>query len=186
MPVTSRLLTTLRAAMQELDHTRDWGTRRPIEPVDPRRRDQMDQTVEIKVNHVVVQGADINASRSPVALRRHVFIAPSTILDPDAASCRAAAFEPDALCPRSASRQWFGIRHFHRRHQINHLAHVLARQQKLEYTQCHTGGLPAADAQIYCPFWQTFPNSLGQRFPGHLFARGDLRGAAMRNVSADF
>jgi hypothetical protein len=49
-----RLLTTLRAAMEELDHIRDWGTRRPIERVDPRRRSHIDQTVNIKVSHVVV------------------------------------------------------------------------------------------------------------------------------------
>src|SRR6267378_8012733 len=104
-----RLLTTLRAAMEELDHIRDWGTRRPIERIDPRRRSHIGQTVEIKVNHVVVQGTDIYASRRliadtehfcPVALRRNVSIAPPTILKPDAAGCRAAAFEPDALRPR--------------------------------------------------------------------------------------
>src|SRR5260221_4701358 len=107
------LLTTLRAAMKELDHIRDWGTRRPIERIDPRRRSHIGQTVEIKVNHVVVQGTDIYASRRliadtehfcPVALRRNVFIAPPTILKPDAAGCRAAAFEPDALRPRPVSR----------------------------------------------------------------------------------
>src|SRR5258708_19997663 len=54
-----RLLTTLRAAMEKLDHIRNRGTRRPIERVDPRRRAHIAETVEIEVNHVVIQGAGI-------------------------------------------------------------------------------------------------------------------------------
>src|SRR5258706_106556 len=108
-----RLLTTLRAAMEKLDHIRNRGTRRPIERVDPRRRAHIDETVEIEVNHVVIQGADIYAPRRlvanaehfhPVALWGNVFIALPPILKPDAAGCRAAAFEPDALRLRPVSR----------------------------------------------------------------------------------
>src|SRR5258707_4577794 len=134
-----RLLTTLRAAMEKLDHIRNRGTRRPIERVDPRRRAHIDETVEIEVNHVVIQGADIYAPRRlvanaehfhPVALWGNVFIAPPAILKPDAAGCGATAFEPDALRPRPVSRYRFWIRHFHRRHQIDYLSLVFALNGK--------------------------------------------------------
>src|SRR5215467_15611181 len=108
--------------MEELDYIRDRGARRSIERVDPRRRSYIDQTVQIEVNDVIVQGIDIHAPGRliadaehfrAVALRRNVFIAPAAIVKSDAAGRGAAAFEPDALGLCLASRQAFWIRHFH-------------------------------------------------------------------------
>src|SRR5215469_10489347 len=108
--------------MEELDYVRDRGARRSIERVDPRRRSYIDQTVQIEVNDVVVQGTDIDAPGRlvadakhfrAVALRRNVFITPAAIFKPDAAGRGAAAFEPDALGLCLVSRQTFRIRHFH-------------------------------------------------------------------------
>src|SRR6266852_1032913 len=130
------LLAALCAAMEESDNVRNRDTTWPIDGVDLRRRSDIEKTVEIDVIYVVIQGADVYAPQGlvadaehfqPVALRRNVFIAPPTFLKPDTASRGAtAAFEPDALGPRSVSRKTFRVWHFDGRDQIDDFAHVLA------------------------------------------------------------
>src|SRR6266849_7169076 len=130
------LLAALCAAMEEPDDVRNRDTTRPIDRVDLRRRSDIEKTVEIEVIYVVIQGADVYAPQrlvadaehfQPVALRRNVFIAPPTFLKPDTASRGAtAAFEPDALGPRSVSRKTFRVWQFDGRDQMDDVAHVLA------------------------------------------------------------
>src|SRR5215831_12319525 len=130
------LFAALCAAMEESDDVRDRGTTRPIKSIDLRRRSDIEKTVKIVVNYVVIQGANVYAPQrlvadaehfQPVALRRNVFIAPPTILEPDTAGRGATAtFEPDVLGPRPVSRKIFRVRHFDGGDQINDFAHVFA------------------------------------------------------------
>src|SRR3984893_5607540 len=100
--------------MEESDCVSNRGTRRPVERVDLRCRSYIEQTVEIEINHVVIQCADVYAPQRlvadaehfrPVTLRRNVFITPPTVFKPDAPSRGAATFEPDAFGLIPLSRQ---------------------------------------------------------------------------------
>src|SRR5262249_10912837 len=90
------LLAALCAAMEEADDVANRDTTGPIDRVDFRRRSDIEKTVEIEVIDVIIQGTDVDAPQrlvadaehfQAVAFRRDIFVAPPTILKPDAA-CR--------------------------------------------------------------------------------------------------
>jgi len=122
--------------MEKLNDVPDRGRRTPlIEFLDARRRSDIDQTIEVQIYDVVVQGTDKDAARGlianpqhlgPITLRRNVLVAPASFFQADATSCGRIALQPDALgfCP--VARQPFRIGHLYRRNQVDDFAYVFA------------------------------------------------------------
>src|SRR5262249_26464738 len=104
LEVVSELLAAFGAAREEFCDVGDG--RMPIKRFDQGRRPHVDEAVEIVVDDVIVQRADVYAARGfvadaehlrAVACRWNVLIAPPAFLEPDATRCGTLAVKPDTL-----------------------------------------------------------------------------------------
>ena len=120
LEVVAKQFPPLGSAGEELD---DMCNRRAIplvDRLDPRRRQNVDDPVEIIIDHVVQQRVDVDPTRrltadtphlGTIAHPRDVVIAPTAVLQPNAASGSAVAFESHALGLRSVSSENLRKRH---------------------------------------------------------------------------
>src|SRR5215468_8240847 len=133
LEVVSELLSALGTAREELDDVSNW--RAALDRFDPGSRPYIDEAVEIVIDHVVEQGVDIDPARrfiadaqhlGTIAYGRDVLIAPTSVLQPNAADRCTLTFEPHALGLCAVSGEILGKRHLHGSHQVDGLSHVLA------------------------------------------------------------
>src|SRR5215467_11319397 len=133
LEVVSELLSALGTAREELDDVSNW--RAALDRLDPGGGPYIDEDVEIVIVHVVEQGVDIDPARrfiadaqhlGTIAHRRDVLIAPTAVLQPNAADGCTLTFEPHALGLCAVSGEILGKRHLHGSHQVDGLSHVLA------------------------------------------------------------
>jgi hypothetical protein len=130
LEVLPKLLTTLRASGEKLRYMCYW---RAFRSFNMSRRSHVDQPIKIIIDNVVVHCANVDAARwlvpdaqhlCPVANGWNVLIAPSAILEHDAACCRTVAIEPNPLGFRSVSVEAFRIGHLYGSDEVDRLAHV--------------------------------------------------------------
>src|SRR6476646_2225352 len=84
------LVTTFGAAREELDDMRDRCAILPLERLDPCRRTDVNEAIEVVVDHVVKQCVDVDAARrlvpdakhlGAIARRSNMLIAPPTFFE---------------------------------------------------------------------------------------------------------
>src|SRR5215471_16426434 len=133
LEVVSELLSALGTAREELDDVSNW--RAALDRLDPGGRPYIDEAVEIVIDHVVEQGVDIDPARRFIADAQHlgtiahgrdVLIAPTAVLQSNAADRCTLTFEPHTLGFCTVSGEILGKRHLHGSHQVDGLSHVLA------------------------------------------------------------
>src|SRR6516165_12836975 len=104
LEVVAELLSTLGTAREELDDVSNW--RAALDRFDPGSRPYIDEAVEIVIDHVIEQGVNIDSARRFIADAQHlrtiaygrdVLIAPTAVLQSNAADGCTLTFEPHAL-----------------------------------------------------------------------------------------
>src|SRR6516225_6864318 len=72
LEVVAELFAALRAAGKKFCDVCNWGMRRPIKCFDQCRRTHVNQSVEIIVDHVIIQCANVDATRGLVSDAQHL------------------------------------------------------------------------------------------------------------------